>query len=1125
MPDAPKVPPITATDDYWWQAVRLFTGYVPPTRDEIFATLLGNDKIPLMKVEFSDAPEVENSLLGAIDDLQWRSRNSGWHIQDTDFIVPFYSGMYGPITTAPVGENVKMKRARITFIGTIDADVPDGGVYLGGEFKSNLGHAFGGGIDAHHKWNNRNLTTYSFGGGLALARLLELPGQSTVGFSWGEIDVSRKNAVSLKSFEDTAAAFDRAARFFAARNRDLTDWEFDLGKEEFAWKGQAAGIFRDLIHGLQRNYEGYNEQFPQFGTWSKHGYQLRIFGKQLELAVKKLHSAWQIWQEFASNPLRFLYDDLLKVSDEIWYQNLTKVRSGVDPSEHNKVKYEGFSGGYKDYGPLESTATWKRIGEDALKRWQDSVKNDLERVARQVLIDVQNSWNDQRFRPLKSIDIDLEKSFAADVAARDKKRAEDEAAAAKAEADRRQKEAEAAAAARQAEAEARAEERARKAQEEADRKQKEAEARAEAIRLEQERKQEERQRQQEEKQREQEAKQEAKQREQEAKAEAQRAEQERKQEEQQRKQEEKQREQEARQDQQRAEQERKQEEQQAKQEARQQEQEAKQDQQRAEQERKQEEQQAQQQAMVLLQQQKQEERERKQEEKQREQEAKQEQQRAEQERKQEEQEAEQEERQREQEAKQDQLRAEQERKQEEREKQQEAKQREQEAKQEQIRQEQKAEQEQMKEEQKAERARQEARQEEQQRKQEERQREQEAKQDQLRQQQEAKQDEIRAQQEARQGEQQRRQEERQREQEAKQDQLRQEQKSEQGRQEARQDQMRREQEARQDEIRREQEGRQDEYQRRQLEAQERIGDQAASIDLPQSSRYPDSFGDGISAINPDGSVTTQYPDGSSSTIDPRTGESTVTLPDGSRDVSQLAAGESTRNPDGSWTTRQHDGTLVTDFPDGSSTRVDPETGEVTTTFPDGSRANTHLEPGQDFRARPDNPYDASTTGVGTGTGVGSGAGGYEEELYDDPQYNTGDLGARDSLRGQGSTMDDMPRTPMGNPPMLPMGTHMNGATTGGEGTADRVRAVLAHEPETVVRRRQGRGNQNQDDVGAASRNGSATSGSPFMPPMNPPGGQGQQDTQSDRERESWLTEDEDVWGADEDGAPASIGRD
>jgi hypothetical protein len=46
---------------------------------------------------------------------------------------------------------------------------------------------------------------------------------------------------------------------------------------------------------------------------------------------------------------------------------------------------------------------------------------------------------------------------------------------------------------------------------------------------------------------------------------------------------------------------------------------------------------------------------------------------------------------------------------------------------------------------------------------------------------------------------------------------------------------------------------------------------------------------------------------------------------------------------------------------------------------------------------------------------------------------------------------------------------------------------------------------------------------PYMPPMM--GGMGQRDGQSkERQRSTWLTEDEEVWGTDPEVSPAVIGR-
>ncbi|MEK8171872.1 hypothetical protein NKH77_28610 [Streptomyces sp. M19] len=60
-------------------------------------------------------------------------------------------------------------------------------------------------------------------------------------------------------------------------------------------------------------------------------------------------------------------------------------------------------------------------------------------------------------------------------------------------------------------------------------------------------------------------------------------------------------------------------------------------------------------------------------------------------------------------------------------------------------------------------------------------------------------------------------------------------------------------------------------------------------------------------------------------------------------------------------------------------------------------------------------------------------------------------------------------------------------------------------------------------------NTSTSGNSPFLPPMGGGAGAGrapgQTQTQSgDREREAWVPEEEDVWGSDEGGSPAVIGR-
>ncbi|MET8535075.1 AAWKG family protein, partial [Streptomyces sp. NPDC005065] len=497
--------PADSTDDDWQLAVKLLTGYEMPLRDSLFDKLLGNQKIPLMKIEFSDYNGVpSNAVLEAIDDMNWRVQNSGWRIENTDFVVPFFSGKHGPITSASVGTKVVMKKARVTLIGTRGSDAPHGGWGEGGDIVSSMDKPFDD-LAAHQTWNDQALHQYSYGGGKALEALLGTQ-QSTIDFVFNGLPVERKNAVSLKSFQDAAQAFDRAASFFSQRHADLSDWEFDLGAEETSWKGQAAGVFRDLIHGINRNYREYNLQLPTLrlpmvGQLSQYGTELRNFETALQNASQNLYNAWDTWQLYEGNPLRWLHDVLLDVTDYMWYHNLTKVRyKRSSRSGDHKVNFEGFSGGYKDWGALEDKATWKRIGEEAIRKWQESVKNELGKVGRQALIDIQNSWNDQKFTAITTVSVDLQQQLAIDQQEKKDKEQKEKEEEAKAEQEKKDKEQ------KEKEEEAKAEQ--EKKEKEQEKKQEELQAKQDAKQAEQEKKQEELQAKQDAKQAEQEKKQE-----------------------------------------------------------------------------------------------------------------------------------------------------------------------------------------------------------------------------------------------------------------------------------------------------------------------------------------------------------------------------------------------------------------------------------------------------------------------------------------------------------------------------------------------------------------------------------------------------------------------------------------
>jgi hypothetical protein len=90
----------------------------------------------------------------------------------------------------------------------------------------------------------------------------------------------------------------------------------------------------------------------------------------------------------------------------------------------------------------------------------------------------------------------------------------------------------------------------------------------------------------------------------------------------------------------------------------------------------------------------------------------------------------------------------------------------------------------------------------------------------------------------------------------------------------------------------------------------------------------------VTVQNPDGSETTTFPDGSVSTLQPD-GSVTTTTPSGQSISSHLDPGQGLVNPDGSTTTVSRDGSFVTRSPDGSSVTLHPD-GTVTTTNPLGT---------------------------------------------------------------------------------------------------------------------------------------------------------------------------------------------
>ncbi|MET7394108.1 hypothetical protein ABZS66_11495, partial [Dactylosporangium sp. NPDC005572] len=173
--------------------------------------------------------------------------------------------------------------------------------------------------------------------------------------------------------------------------------------------------------------------------------------------------------------------------------------------------------------------------------------------------------------------------------------------------------------------------------------------------------------------------------------------------------------------------------------------------------------------------------------------------------------------------------------------------------------------------------------------------------------------------------------------------------------------------------------------------------------------------------------------------------------------------------------------------------------------------------------------------VGGGAGVvepGRGVGGSSGSVSDG--YAIGDLGGgvrlpdASYLPGAGSAA-----VPDSGAIVGPFGTPPPGYA-GPDPSTDPVTRMLsaAQEPGAFV----AVGGQGIDNLlplsaqpgaaGAAGVSNSAGYGfPPFMPPMGGLGAAGGQQAEKERERTTWLAEEEEVWGTDPDCAPAVVGRD
>ncbi|WP_406841735.1 AAWKG family protein (plasmid) [Streptomyces sp. AHU1] len=299
-------------------------------------------------------------------------------------------------------------------------------------------------------------------------------------------------------------------------------------------------------------------------------------------------------------------------------------------------------------------------------------------------------------------------------------------------------------------------------------------------------------------------------------------------------------------------------------------------------------------------------------------------------------------------------------------------------------------------------------------------------------------------------------------------------------------------------------------------------------------------GGGRTHLNPDGTISTTFPDGTVQTIDPKTGKVTTKAPDGTIKTSQLHDSQILHNPDGSTTVLNPDGTLTTSYRDGTTTTLDPTTGHLTTTNPDGTKTTQDLlHPAQSGSGSAGNFHLTLPKGFGStsgllsghsnnfaGTGGSSGAGQSYEE-YDSSPLGGGALGAPGVGAGMGalSSSGGMGGMPMGG---MPMSGPAGGAGGGGGNSGERLRNVLTDSSGPTNRRgtksRTSSTGDDENDLVVNKSRTPTTSGASPTDRSKDSRKSGRSVQSVGPARVNWDTEDDDVWGAEEGGAPAVLGR-
>ncbi|MFJ8929745.1 AAWKG family protein [Streptomyces sp. NPDC102364] len=380
--------------DIWANLVTHITGYPVPDRATVFDTLRSDHGGKLFRMDIQ-----QHSLSNAVKDSGFL-QNSG-----EDYDIYFFDS----------GKKTVIKQARIVFEGRVKSgdeihfadpgsdDYADASVGSGNEFTDYN----------KDKMSTVALARYMNGPREALMKLLA-GGTGDARFS--NVGVAEDAAVDLNSFDRTGESFDYAAKFFRETKEVLEDWEKRFGGDGASWKGEAAEVFRNLLKKVRENYESYIETFDETaGDADGTGKGATVYSRALSLGRTYLENSaeelLQAWSKWANSPyydpvqvLRYVLDDLAMWVDE---NNVAKTDIQTTTSMYSSSTYhtpkDGFSQSHPEYGDLTDIENWSKVGDKAVKIWNQGIDEYLGEPARTVQSNLNNHF------------LDLSKDFSGNV--------------------------------------------------------------------------------------------------------------------------------------------------------------------------------------------------------------------------------------------------------------------------------------------------------------------------------------------------------------------------------------------------------------------------------------------------------------------------------------------------------------------------------------------------------------------------------------------------------------------------------------------------------------------------------------------------------------------------------------